>query len=103
MVRVVLACVGVGLLAVVVLRWALSRHRAPGRALKVLDRLPLERGRTLYLVEAPGKALVLAGDAAGTQVVAELDPEAVAEALERTPPPDGRPWWLALLRPRDRE
>ena len=102
-VRVVLASLGVGLLAAVVLRWAVSGRRRPGRALRVLDRLALERGRTLYLVEAPGKALVLASDAAGTRVLAELDAEAVAAALARTPEPDDRPWWLTLVRPKDRE
>lgn len=98
LVRVALACLGVGLLAIVVLRLALARIAPPGRTLRVLDRLPLERGRTLFLVEAPGKVVVLACDPSGTRVVAELDPEAVGEALSRAPEAPAPPWWDSLVR-----
>lgn len=77
------------LLAVCGLAWLLVRFggrflgasRESGLPLRVVARLPLEPRRTLYVVEAMGKALLIgATDHGPMSVIAELDPQAVADA-----------------------
>jgi len=81
----VVLCVG----AWAVLRFGVKRmYAAPGAAgpLRVLARLPLEPRRTVYIVEAAGKTLLLGASEAGPlAVLAELDERAVAAALAAQP------------------
>ena len=97
-VRTLLSLLAVVALAVLVLRHLGRRFGRRGRALSLVDRLPLDGGRTLYLVEAPGRFLVLGGGGTGgLEVLAELDPEAVAEALAQAPEgEEAVPWWAGL-------
>jgi len=94
--RAVLGLVAVVALAVVFVR-LLGARVGRGRTLEVVERLPLERGRTLWVVRAPGKVLLLATGPAGTETVAELDPDEVARALEAAPDDADAPWWARLL------
>ena len=66
----------------VVLRYGVRRGglRQTG-ALKVLARLALEPRRTLYVVEAPGKTLLVGVSDGSIATLAELDPAAVEEAV----------------------
>jgi flagellar biosynthetic protein FliO len=49
--------------------------------LKVLARLPLEPRRTLYVVEAPGKTLLIGVSEGSIATLAELDPAQVGDAV----------------------
>jgi flagellar protein FliO/FliZ len=79
-----------GLIAVVA--WAVvrfGRHR-PGaakgaRRMRILERLPLEPRRALYLVEVDGAALLLGASDGSVRLIKELDPAAGA-----TPEPSER-------------
>jgi flagellar biogenesis protein FliO len=85
------------LVAVCVVAWLVLRFGVkrlyPGAAgataagpLRVLARLPLEPRRTLYIVEAAGKTLLVgAGESGPLAVLAELDEQAVAAALAAAP------------------
>jgi flagellar biosynthetic protein FliO len=69
-------------------RLALGPAGAPGGPLRVLVRLPLEPRRTLYVVEAAGKHLLLGTSESGPMaVLAELDRDAVLRALGDQPKP----------------
>ncbi len=75
-VRMALGLVAVGVVAVLVLRASARRLRpggGDGERLRVVDRCVLEPGRTLHLVEAPGKDLLVATDPQGTSLLAELE------------------------------
>lgn len=69
-------------LAWVILRYGLRRvgWRQTG-PLKVLARLPLEPRRTLYVVEAPGKTLLIGVSEGSVATLAELDPALVEGAV----------------------
>jgi flagellar biogenesis protein FliO len=75
--RVVLALVGVCVLALVVLRWLASRGvgRAgrPGARVQVVERVGLDAQRALYLVQVEGRVLLIGtGPGAAPALIAEL-------------------------------
>lgn len=89
-----LILVAVCALAWLVVRFGLRRlHGAPaGRhgALRVVARLPLEPRRTIYVVEAAGKTLLVGCSEGGPMtILSELDPRAVAAAEAAAPRPRG--------------
>ena len=50
---------------------------------KVLERIPLDARRHLYLVEVGGKVLLLgAGDGAAPRLISEIDPDSLPELEE---------------------
>ena len=70
------------LLAVVLLRFLGRRCQSQGRSrLRVIERLPLETRRSVYLIEAQGRCLLVGVADGGLSVLAELDP---AEAHDPT-------------------
>ena len=80
--QTLLALVAVCILAWVVLRWSQRRGLGvgQGKQVKVLERVPLDARRTLYLVEVGGRVLLIgAGDASAPSVLAELDPSELPE------------------------
>jgi flagellar biogenesis protein FliO len=85
--------VGVCVLAWLVLRFGVKRLYGGGAAaasangaLRVLARLPLEPRRTVYIVDAAGKTLLVGASEAGPlTVLAELDERAVAAAVAAAP------------------
>ena len=87
-----LILVGVCVLAWLVLRFGVKRLYGTGAGasgqgpLRVLARLPLEPRRTVYIVEAAGKTLLVGASEAGPlTVLAELDERAVAAAMAAVP------------------
>ena len=76
-----------------ILRFGVKRLYGMGGAgvggnglLRVLARLPLEPRRTVYIVEAAGKTLLVGASEAGPlTVLAELDERAVAAAVAAAP------------------
>ncbi len=77
------------LVAVCALAWFVLRAAArrgfgtrPGGVLTVLDRVVLEPRRTLYVVRAGDKVLLVGSGEHGLTTLSELDPATVA------PPPD---------------
>ncbi|MEM9195682.1 MAG: flagellar biosynthetic protein FliO [Myxococcota bacterium] len=84
LVQALLALLAVSILAFVVLRWAQKRGAGlggfSGRRVEVLERVILERGRSLYLIRIGEKVLLLgAGEGAAPQVLAELSPDELPE------------------------
>jgi flagellar protein FliO/FliZ len=81
------------LLIWIVVRFGLRRlygGEPPGGLLKVVARLPLEPRRTLYVVSAAGKTLLVgAAESGPLAVLAELDGEKVAELTAKAPPRAG--------------
>ena len=89
--RLVLALAAVCLLAWAVLRWAARRGLGvgskPGSSLEVLERVALDPKRTLYLLRAGKRVLVVgAADGAGLQMLAELDPDELPSVAKPAPP-----------------
>lgn len=88
-----LILIAVCALAWVVVRFGLRRLYAPspgsgGRQapLRVVARLPLEPRRTVYIIEAAGKTLLVGVSEGGAMTnLTELDPEAVAAAEAAAP------------------
>lgn len=83
--QTLLALAAVCILAWVVLRWSARRGLGlgGGRRVKVLERVPLDGRRALYLVEVGGRVLLLgAGEGASPAVLAELDPKELPELPE---------------------
>ena len=84
--QTLLALGAVCILAWVVLRWA-SKSRlgfgvSRGRV-RVLERVPLDARRSLYLVQVGGKVLLVgAGDGAAPAVLAELEPAQLPDEPE---------------------
>lgn len=83
--QTLLALGAICILAWVVLRWSARRGLGTGRGrVRVLERVPLDRGRSLYLVEVGGRVLLLgAGEGAAPSMLAELDPDELPAAPER--------------------
>jgi len=86
------------LVAVCVLAWGVikfglrrlypsARAGAGGGPIKVLARLPLEPRQTLYIVEVGGKTLLVGSGDRPVNVIAELDADAVTEAVAAAPRP----------------
>lgn len=77
--------------AVCILAWVLLRFGARrgfgtsgGQRIKVIERVPLDARRSLYIVEVGEKCLLLgAGDTGGPELITELDPSTLPPA---TPP-----------------
>lgn len=87
LVQSLLALMAVCILAWVVLRWASKSGMGFGRGkrIKVLEKIPLDARRHLYLVEVGGKVLLLgAGDGAAPRLISEIDPDSLPE-LEESP------------------
>ncbi|MBW2463206.1 MAG: flagellar biosynthetic protein FliO [Deltaproteobacteria bacterium] len=81
--QTLVALAAVSVLAWVVLKWSANRGLgtfAKGRRLTVLERVPLDARRSLYLVEVGGKVLLIgAGDGAAPTLLSELDPDSITE------------------------
>ncbi len=65
-----------------ILRFGVRRAARPSGSLKVVARLPLEPRRTLYVVEAAGKTLLVGVSEGAIATLAELDAAAVRAAAE---------------------
>jgi flagellar biosynthetic protein FliO len=76
------ALAGVCVLAWVVLRWGAQRGFGTGRLggnLRVVERIPLDPRRALYVVKAGERVLLLGvGDGAAPVLLTELDPSLLA-------------------------
>ena len=93
--QTLLALVAVSALAVVVLR--MLRRRSGARGLRVVARLSLEPRRSLYVIEAAGKFLLVGVGDGPMTTLAELDAAKVA-ALEVPEAPGGPAGWGEILR-----
>jgi flagellar protein FliO/FliZ len=84
-----------------ILRFGLRRlypaSAASAGAIRVVARLPIEPRRTLYIIEAGGKSLLVGVTDGGMTTLAELDPEALAAMTQNLPP---RKSFLEVLRGR---
>lgn len=82
--QTLLALAAVCILAWVVLRWSARRGLGvSGRRVKVLERVPLDARRALYLVRIGDRVLLIGGgDGASPNVLAELDPDELPELPE---------------------
>ncbi len=99
-----LALFAVCILAWVVLRWAAQRNvgLGTGKRIRVLERVPLDARRQLYLVEVGDKVLLIgAGDGAAPRLISEVDASALPEV--EAPKGAGFAQILARLRGRDDE
>ena len=89
LVQSLLALVAVCVLAWVVLRFGLRRLHAPqsgASAIQIIARTTLEPRRTLYIVEAAGKTLLLGTtDNGPIATLAELDSSALGQAAAVPP------------------
>ncbi len=65
------------------LKWLLPRQKGSVNVMKVIDRLPLDGRRMIYLVEIGKKVLVLAATDGGISKVGELDEEETALLTDR--------------------
>ena len=91
--RTVFALAAVCLLAYVGLRWLAGRGfgGSPGRSstVRVLSRIPLEARKSLYVVRAGKRVLLLGvGDGGPPALIAELDPGSVEAGAEAKPAQD---------------
>ena len=90
-------------LAWLILRYGVKRGGLRGTGpLSVVARLPLEPRRTLYVIEAPGKTLLVGVSEGSIATLAELDPAEVASALSAAGAP-GRTFmdiWRAVKPPK---
>ena len=83
--QAVLALAAVCILAWVALRWSARRGLGVGRGgrVQVLERVPLDARRALYLVRVGEKVLLVgAGDGAAPAVLTEVDPETLPDVPE---------------------
>ena len=88
LVQTVLVLVFVCALAYLVLRYIPRRAglSTDSTLIRVVDRVPLDQRRNLYVVRVVGRWLLVASSEAGVQLITELDAEAAsleAESLER--------------------
>ena len=93
-----LALVAVSALAALVLRLVRHRFVSPGPALRVVSRLGLEPRRTLYLVEAGGKFLLVGVGDGPMTVLAELPRDEVAKAEAAAAPVESEAALLKSMR-----
>ena len=91
--QTLLALAAVCILAWVVLRWGARRGFGFGQGrVRVLERVPLDARRSLYLIEIGERVLLIgAGEGAAPAVLAELGKDELPPLPERTNA------WLALL------
>jgi flagellar biosynthetic protein FliO len=76
-----LALAAVCILAWVVLRWSAQRGLGLGRRVRVLERVPLDARRWVYLVQIGERVLVVgAGDGASPTLLAEMKASELPEA-----------------------
>ncbi|RZO47765.1 MAG: flagellar biosynthetic protein FliO [Sandaracinaceae bacterium] len=85
--QTLLALAAVCILAWVVLKWSSRRGLGlSGRRVKIIERVPLDGRRSLYLIEVAGRVLLVgAGDQGAPSVLAEIDPEELPELPEPQP------------------
>jgi flagellar biosynthetic protein FliO len=92
------ALAAVCLLAWVIVRWGARRGfglGAGGRRVRVLERVPLDARRALYLVRVGDKVLLVgAGDTGAPAVLSEIDPDTVPTVET----PDGSAFGAVLKR-----
>lgn len=84
--QTLLALAAVCILAWVVLRWSARRGLGLGRPgrVRVLERVPLDGRRSLYLIEIGERVLLIgAGEGGAPALLAELDPSELPPAPER--------------------
>jgi flagellar protein FliO/FliZ len=83
--QTLLALAAVCILAWVVLRWSARRGLGVGRGrIRVLERVPLEGRRALYLVAIGERVLLIgAGEGGAPSLITELDPAELPPAPER--------------------
>jgi len=56
---------------------------AAGSMLRIVDRLPLDQRRSLYVVKVAGRWLLVGSSEGGVQLISELDPEIAEQEAER--------------------
>lgn len=79
-------------LAYAFFRWVMPRLltlNAGRRMVRVVDRLPLDARRSLYVVEVAGQWFLVGASEAGVHLVSELDGEAAAAAARSLDEPTG--------------
>ncbi len=83
--QTLLALGAVCILAWVVLRWSARRGLGVGRGrVRVLERVPLDGRRSLYLIEVGARVLLVgAGEGGAPALLAELDPSELPPPAER--------------------
>jgi len=91
--QTILALGAVCLLAYVVLRFGLNRlyggsRRGQSQLLRVVERLPLDPRRSLYLVEVAGRYVLLGTGDSGVRFLTEVDGEGLSEVESEAPPED---------------
>lgn len=80
--QTLLALGAVCLLAYVVLRWGAKRLYGvgrPGQRMRLIERLPLEPRRSLYLIEVAGRRLLVGSAESGVTLLTEVAPEVAPE------------------------
>lgn len=73
-------------LAYVLFRWVLPRlggAQFGNHIVRIVDRVPLDARKNLYVVEVAGRWLLIASSEAGVHIVSELDAAAAEEAAGR--------------------
>lgn len=75
--QTILALIAVCILAWVVLKWGARRGFGGARGrVKILERVPLDGRRSLYLIEIGDRVLLVgAGEGGAPALIAELDPK----------------------------
>lgn len=90
LVQTLVSLLAVSLLAWLILRWGARRGFAlggRGKHVKVVERVPLDPRRTLYVIEVGGKVLLLgAGDGASPTLLTELTPASIDTATSPASP-----------------
>jgi flagellar protein FliO/FliZ len=83
LIQTLIALAAVCVLAWVVLKWSARRGLGTvgqGKRVKVIERVPLDARRSLYLVEVGDKVLLLgAGEGSAPEVLTEIDPKTLPE------------------------
>ena len=95
--RALVALGAVCLLAVVVLKAAARRGLGMGQPgpVRVLQRIPLEHRRTLYLVRVGERGLLIGvGEGGSPALLAELEPEEIGGEMESGRLGEAAPPWL---------
>jgi flagellar biosynthetic protein FliO len=73
-------------LAWVILR-VLSRHSnrfAQNSMMQIVDRIPLDQRRSIFIVKVAGRWLVIGSSEGGVELITELDPEAAEREAEES-------------------